>query len=236
MVREYYKSYSSYLDRQMELLVFGKAGVPIVAFPTSCGRFFDYEDRGMIAALADKIDAGMLQIFCVDSIDAESWYNMDASPRRRILRHIQYENYLIHELIPFVRQRNAHSSLIALGCSFGGYHAVNVALRHPDLFTGMISVSGIFDLTNFLQGYFDEDCYYHLPTRYLPNLTDPWFLERCRQSSYILATGWDDPCLAQNQNFDRLLREKAIPHQLDIWEAHNSHDWPTWQQMVSKFL
>jgi len=32
----------------MELLVFGHAGVPMIVFPTSMGRFFEYSDRGMI--------------------------------------------------------------------------------------------------------------------------------------------------------------------------------------------
>ena len=59
----------------MELLVFGHAGMPVLVFPTSGGRFFEFEDRGMVAALAGRIDAGELQLFCVDSVDRESWYN-----------------------------------------------------------------------------------------------------------------------------------------------------------------
>ena len=134
MVREYHKGYSSRLGREMELLVFGHAGLPVVVFPTSCGRFFDFEDRGMVAALAAKIDAGQLQLFCVDSVDAESWYNRAAAPRWRIARHMRYEEYLINELVPLIRQQNPDPRLISLGCSFGGYHAVNIALRHPEHF------------------------------------------------------------------------------------------------------
>ena len=95
--------------------------------------------------------------------------------------------------------------MVSLGCSFGGYHAVNIALRHPDLFTGMLSMSGAFDLSNFLDGYYDQDCYFNLPTHYLPNLGDPWFFDRYRRNSYVLATGWDDQCLGQNQNLDRIM-------------------------------
>ncbi len=75
MNREYYKHYSHELGRDMESLVFGHAGQPILVFPTSMGRFFEYEDAGMIRALAGKIDAGQLQVFCPDSVDGESWYN-----------------------------------------------------------------------------------------------------------------------------------------------------------------
>jgi esterase/lipase superfamily enzyme len=236
MVREYRKDYSSRLGREMEVLIFGHSGLPVVAFPTSCGRFFDFEDHGMIAALAGKIDLGQLQLFCVDSVDAESWYNRAVAPCWRIHRHAQYVDYLIHEVVPLIRQRNSDPRLIPLGCSFGGYHAVNIALRHPDLFTGFVSLSGAFDLTNFLGGYYAPECYDNLPTHYLPNLTDPWFLGRFSRSSYVLATGWDDQCLAQNQNLDRVLNEKGIPHRFHVWDALNSHDWPTWQRMAREYL
>jgi esterase/lipase superfamily enzyme len=135
-----------------------------------------------------------------------------------------------------VRQRNSDARLIALGCSFGGYHAVNIALRHPEIFNGFVSLSGVFDLTNFLGGYYDQDYYYNLPTHYLPNLNDPWFLERFRRSSYVLATGWDDQCLRQNQSLDWIMNEKGIPHQFHVWDSLNSHDWPTWQRMALDYL
>lgn len=236
MNREYRNRHSSPLGRTMELLVFGQAGLPVVVFPTSGGRFYEFEDNGMIAALAGKIDAGQLQIFCVDSVDRESWYNRLVHPRGRIERHLQYEAYLLTEVVPFIRSKNTNPRLTALGCSFGGYHAANIALRHPDVFTGTLSMSGTFDLTSFLDGYYDQDCYYNLPTHYLSDLSDAWFLDRYRRNSYVLASGLDDHCLRQNQELDRLLSEKEIPHTFDVWDAENAHDWPTWQKMAQKYL
>src|SRR5262245_13983896 len=75
MHREYVKWFSPALGREMEMLVFGHSGAPLLVFPTSMGRFFDYEDRGMIGAVASKYEDGRLQAFCVDSVDSESWYN-----------------------------------------------------------------------------------------------------------------------------------------------------------------
>ena len=236
MLRQYHKGYSKRLGREMEALIFGHAGLPAVVFPTSCGRFYEFEDQGMAAALSAKIDAGQLQLFCADSVDAESWYNRAALPRLRINRHKQYEEYVMQEALPLFRQHTSDPRLVALGCSFGGYHAVNIALRHPETFTGFVSLSGAFDLSAFLNQYYDEDCYFHLPTHYLPNLTDPQILDRCRRASYILATGWDDQCLAQNQQLDRILKEKEIPHQLRIWDSPNSHGWATWQRMAREYL
>jgi esterase/lipase superfamily enzyme len=234
--REYHKWHSRCLGREMELLIFGHAGLPVIVFPTSGGRFFEFEDRGMVGALAGRVEGGHVQLFCVDSVDNESWYNRNVPPRWRIARHLQFENYVLEEVAPFVRQKNPDPHLVSLGCSFGGYHAANIALRHPDLFTGLLSMSGAFDLSNFLEGYYDDDCYFNLPTHYLPNLTDPWYLDRYRLNSYVLATGWDDQCLGQNQNLDRILNSKGIPHQFYVWDSYNSHDWPTWQRMVQHYL
>jgi esterase/lipase superfamily enzyme len=135
-----------------------------------------------------------------------------------------------------MKQKNWNQQMAAVGCSFGGYHAVNIGLRHPDVFTGVLSMSGAFDMSNFLRGYYDRDVYFNQPTHYLPNLTDPWFFERYRRNTYVLATGWDDQCLGQNQNLDRIMNEKGIPHKLFVWDSYNAHDWPTWQRMVQEYL
>jgi len=236
MNREYYKWHSERLGREMELLVFGRGGRPVLVFPTSGGRFFDFEDRGMVAAVSEKIGAGQLQVFCVDSVDRESWYNSQVPPRQRVGRHMEYEEYVLREVVPLIRQKNQDARLLALGISFGGYHAVNIALRHPEVFRGFVSLSGAFDLTGFLDGFYDEDCHAHLPTHYLPEMNDRRLLERYQGGSYVLATGWDDHCLEQNQNLDRILSAKAIPHQLYVWDSPNSHDWPTWQRMGQEYL
>ncbi len=56
----------------MELLVFGHVGARVLVYPTSMGRFFQWEDTGMIAALGDQLENGGLQLFCVDSVDGEA--------------------------------------------------------------------------------------------------------------------------------------------------------------------
>lgn len=236
MNREYHQWHSPRLGRSMELLVFGHGGLPVVVFPTSGGRFYEFEDRGMIGALADRIEGGHLQIYCLDSVDQESWYNRRVPPRWRVARHVQFDDYLIHEVVPLIRQKNRDPHLVSLGCSFGGYHALNAALRHPDVFTGMLSMSGAFDLSNFLDGYHDQDVYFNQPAQFLPNLGDRWFLDRYRRNIWVFGTGWDDQCLGENQNMDRIMNARGIPHKLYISDTWNSHDWPTWQRMVREYL
>lgn len=220
----------------MELLVFGHSGLPAVVFPSSCGRFYEFEERGLVDGLRYKIDHGEIQLYCVDSVDAESWYNRNVPPRWRIARQMQYESYVIDEVLPLVRLKNQDRNLITIGCSFGGYHAVNIALRHPDLFTGFLSMSGAFELSNFLHGYYDQDVYFNLPPHYIANLSDGWFLDRYRRNTYVLGTGYDDQCLDDNRRLAGLLHQKGVPCRLEVWDSWNSHDWPTWRRMLQNYL
>ena len=237
MHREYIKWFSGELRREMELLVFGEAGTPMLVFPTSCGRFYDYENRGMIDSVRGKIESGQLRAVCLDSVDAESWYNKAIAPRDRVQRHIEYERYILAEVLPWIRQKNGAGKVMLTGCSFGGYHSVNLALRHPDAVAKCVSLGGAFDIRQFTDGYSDENIYYHCPPAFLPNLNDAWYLSRYgSQTQIILATGETDICLEENLRLSRIMNLKGIPHLLDVWGHGTGHDWPWWQQMAVKFL
>ena len=238
MKREYHRWWSSELGRDMEMLIFGHDGVPAIVFPTSSAPFHEFEDRGMVAAVADKIDAGRLQVFCVDSVDRESWYNRHVGPRWRIARQVQYDRYIVHEAVPFAKGHNWRTEFLAVGCSFGGFHAVNMGLKHPDVFRMCLSMSGAFDLTGlgFLQGYYDFDVYTNQPLAYMANLQDEWFLWRLRQNRIVLATGVHDQCWNDNERLAQVIRSKGLPVQLDVWGDNTGHDWPYWQRMLQTYL
>ena len=238
MNREYHRWHSGELGRQMEMLVFGHGGLPAIVFPTSQARFFEFEDNGMVGAVADRIEGGRLQLFCVDSVDSESWYNRGVGPDWRIARQVQYDNYVVREVVPFVRWRNQSPHLVAMGCSFGGFHAVNCSLKHPDVFTGFLSMSGAFDMKalGFLPGYYDANTYYNLPLDYLPGLSDEWFLGQMRRRTYVLATGVHDQCWNDNERMAAAMRAKGIPVQMDVWGDGARHDWPWWREMVKVYL
>ena len=236
MNREYHKWWSPRLGRDMELLVFGHGGLPTIVFPTSRGRFFEFEDRGMVGAISNKIESGGIQLFCIDSVDEESWYNKNVPPRWRIARHLQYEDYVLHEVVPLIKQKNSRWDVGTAGCSFGGYHAVNLALRRPDIVSGCLSMGGAFDITQFLDGYYDDDCYFNIPMHYLPNTSDPWYLHRYRHNRYILATGVHDQCWNANERMAQIFRDKNLPCHLDVWGDNTGHDWPWWQRMLQTYI
>lgn len=242
MKREYHKWSSSELKRDIELLVFGHAGVPVLFFPTRTARYYDYENWKVIDAIGDKINSGQLQIFCVDSIDIESFYCSCSHPSQRILRHTQYEKYILNELIPYIKYTNPNHSMVSAGCSLGAYHAVNLALRHPHLFSKIVGMSGRYDLTlqsnNFpdlFNGYHDENIYFNMPTQYMSNLTDGNIINSIKKIQIVLAIGKEDAFLPNNKLLHELLLHKGIHNILHVWEGE-AHRPRFWQQMVQYFL
>jgi esterase/lipase superfamily enzyme len=236
MNREYHRWWSPSLHREMELLVFGHGGTPLVVYPTSMGRFFEYEDRGMVSAVWPRLAGGNLQLFCVDSVDSESWYNRRAHPADRVRRHAQYESYVLNEVLPFVRARNGSWQVGVTGCSFGGFHAMNFALRHPEHVFGVVSMSGAYDIHSFLDGYYDNECYFNCPVDYLPQLSDEWYLSRYRAMRIVLGSSDWDICQAENWRIAGMFHAKGVPHWLDIWQGGHVHDWPLWQKMAQKYF
>lgn len=209
----------------------------MLVFPTSMGRFYQYEDFGMIGALSERINDGRLQVFCVDSVDEQSWYNKTAHPRDRVLRHIQYENYIAHEFIPFIRHRTGLDYLVVTGCSFGAYHTANFSFKHPELVNKMIALSGGYDVHRFLDGYYDDNCYFNCPVDYLSNLSDDYYRNLFRNRMEIVLVSSDlDVCLDDTVRLSHILKNKAVPHTLDVWGGQTPHDWPAWQKMILKYV
>ena len=84
MHTRYYKEYSHNLHRDMEFKVYGHAGLPFVVFPCQDGKYFDFESRGMIDTVADKIENGQIQLFCIGCVDEETWKKNIAERNKRI--------------------------------------------------------------------------------------------------------------------------------------------------------
>lgn len=232
--REYQKWFSHNLCRDMELLVFGHAGTRVLVFPTWRGRFYQYEDHGAVEALRDRLEGGTLQLFCVDGFDAHSIYNRKISPRERILRHMNFERYILHEVLPFSERRNPGSPLTAHGSSLGAFHAMNVALRHPTQFNGVLALSGRYDLTcsfggflNLFDGYYDSDIYFNTPSHFLPGINDPELLHQLRNLKITLVIGEADAFIENNRSLSQALWDKGIEHAFHVWagEAHAFHYW-----------
>jgi len=242
MFREYHKWFSHRLNRDMELLVFGHSGPRIVVFPTRQGRFFDYENFGMVGSLRDRIEGGAMQLFCVDSADSETLYNKHTHPHHRIGRHKEYESYILEEVLPFTSLKNNSPRLIAHGCSIGAYHSINIAFRHPHIFREVVALSGRYDLTqqigpfdDLFDGYYNDDIYFHTPNHFIPNMSDEVLLDQLRSMKILLAVGREDPFFDSNVALSRALHEKRIEHEFYVWDG-GAHRASAWRRMVRFYL
>ncbi|WP_165218374.1 esterase family protein [Affinirhizobium pseudoryzae] len=242
MNREYVRWYSPRLHREMELLIFGHAGAKVLMLPTREGRFFEYEQMGVVASLAGKIEAGQMQLFCIEGMAGETFYSGWRHPGDRIRRHALFEDYVLSEVLPLMAARNPHDCTIIQGCSLGAFQAASLALRHPHLFRKLVAFSGRYDLTlkvehfdDLLGGYYDDEVYFRTPTHFLPNLPPGDHLDHLRRLEVVLAIGADDPFLDNNRHLSRLLTEKGVMHQLHVWDGR-AHRAGIWRRMAPLYI
>lgn len=236
MHREHHRWDSPSLGRPMDLLWYGNWGRPVLAFPTSLGSCSQNEDCGLFDGdLRRKIDAGEVQVCCVDAIDGEAWYNDGAHPAWKVKRYTQFDAYLANEVVPLIRSKAERDDVVTFGASFGAYHAVNFAFRHPDMVSRVVSFSGLYDVHRFLHGYWDDDCYFNNPSSYVPNLP-PHEIDRLRHIGFVVATGENDHLVGENRHFAGLLASKGLNVHSEFWGGVFGHDWPYWRDHLPRFL
>ena len=215
------------------MLVFGEGrGIPLILFPTSYGRFYQNKDFGLTESVRHFVESGRFTLYCPDGIDTDSWYNRAIHPHDRVRTHEAYENVIMHDVFDFARRECGAHRVALGGASFGGYHAVNTAFRHPDAVSHVFSLSGAFDIKQFLDGYYDETCYFNNPPDYMANSHDAW---RYNHMGIVLGTGEWDSCRPENVRMSGILKSKGINHFLDD-RRWCGHDWNWWREMLPYYL
>jgi esterase/lipase superfamily enzyme len=224
------------------VLAYGHYGRPLLAFPSEQGRCFDYEDRGMIGAIARLIDAGRVKVYCVDSYDAASWCDPGLPLEARAAQHGRYERWILDQVVPFVHADcQGTPEIIVTGCSFGAFHAANFAFRRADLFPLALCQSGVYDAGRLGWGERGDAVYFNNPMDYVANLHGDHLQWLRGRLSLLLVCGqgqWEDTTGALDSTvaFDRLLAEKGIRHETDLWGHDVPHDWPSWRAQLAHHL
>lgn len=228
---QYHRWYSPRLSRDIEVLAFGHAGYPVILFPTSMGRYYENKDFKLIDSVSWYLDQGLIKIYCPDGIDMVSWYNKHIHPADRVRNHIWYDLMLLYELVPLAQQETGVGRVATAGCSFGGYHATNFALRHPEVVKYVFNMGAAFDIRSQLDGFYSDDVYFNNPMDYLPGASNPYYNDML----IVLGTGTHDMCWEANEKMAAILRTKGMNHWLDV--RHNApHDWPAWREMFPHYL
>ena len=205
--------YSPRLQKEMPIAVYGHYGFALLLVPTAAADYLEYERFQLIDALAPFLDEGKIKVYSINSINNESWMNDQMDPRHKIIRHQQFNSYVYDEVVPFIHTHSSQDTpIIICGASFGALHSMNLFLKRPDLLNGVIAMSGVYDLTEYTKGYYDDDVYFNSPQHYMPNLTDHIILEQIRRSHHIhIFSGsgaYEDP--KASGTFARILYDKGI--------------------------
>lgn len=235
------RHYSGALQREMYFNVYGHAGKPVIVFPSSGGSQNEYGDFGMIDSCKEFIDRGLIKVYTPDSVDNESWFSEEKSPHDMAHVHNLYDNYIVNEFVPLIRfENNWQGTMIVTGCSMGGYHTVNFALRHPNIFDTAIALSGVYDARFFTGDYSgDFEVYKNSPVDYLWNLNDPWFLDKYRHNNFIICVGqgaWEEPHVYDTRRLQEVFVHKNIPAWFDYWGHDVDHDWQWWRMQIKHFF
>lgn len=239
MRREIHSWWSPSLDKQMEIVAYGHYGFALLMFPTAAADFLEYERFQLIDSIAPFIEEGKCKAYSINSINSESWLNDHMHPRDKVVRHQMYNEYVTREVVPFITN-DCHGPvpIITTGASLGAFHAANSFLRRPDIFDGVIAMSGQYDIKAYSRGYYDEDCYFNSPVDYLPNLQDETILARLRGKRHIYFVSgqgsYEDP--GSSRQIVGLLNAKGIAAECDLWGHDIGHDWPTWRRMLPHYL
>lgn len=238
MKRETEKWWSPILDKDMEIAVYGYYGYALLLFPTSSSDYFNSDDNSLVDSISDLIDSGTVKVFSINSVNTESWLNKDIKPAEKAARHQQYNYYITDEIVPYINEcSGGNIPVVAAGATFGAYHAANTFFRRPDLFAGVIAMSGFYDLKIYSGKYFDDNVYFNSPVDYLPNLNDERILGYMKDKNIIIASG-----RGENENpgasvrLSDILNSKGIRHWLDLWGSDMAHDFSTWCRMLPYFL
>jgi esterase/lipase superfamily enzyme len=223
----------------MPIATYGHYGFALLLVPTAAADYLEYERFQLIDSIRGFIEGGKLKVFSINSINNESWLNNEMDPRHKSIRHQQFNSYVFEEVIPFIRTHtSAETPIIICGASFGALHSMNLFLKRPELIQGVLALSGVYDLTEYTKGYFDDDVYFNSPQHYMPNLSDHFILEQIRRSNHIhIFSGsgpYEDP--EGSRRFASVLYNKGITYELDIWGPEWNHDWDTWRHVLPHYL
>jgi esterase/lipase superfamily enzyme len=232
--------FSHNLSIEMPLVAYGNHGYPLLMFPTAAADYLEYERFHLVEAIRPFIDRGQIRAYSINSVNRYSLLNEQMPPQLKAELLARYDRYLTEEVVQLIRQDTGDASArpLTTGASLGAFLAANTYFKHPDLFRGVIAMSGSYDIKAYLHGYYDDNVYFNNPLDYLPNLNDEQHLPRLQGADAIFILSGQGAYEApdRSRELSNVLRSKNIPHTLDIWGLDVNHDWPWWRKMLPNCL
>ena len=233
--------FSNCLGRNMNIMVYGSEGTPLIAFPCQDGMCDNWESFHMPDEIGEFIENGKIQLFCVDTVDRESWSDNAGNGAHRAWIQEQYYHYICDEAVPYIASLNGSDALpILAGCSLGATHAAICFLRRPELFSGMIALSGCYDADFFWHGFSNRIVYDNNPVLFLSNLPeDHPYIELYNKKKIVFCVGqgaWEEEGIRTTGLLKDIFERKGIHAWCDFWGYDVNHDWPWWYKQMRYFL
>ncbi len=151
-----------------------------------------------------------------------------------------FETFILRDLIGFIdrtfRTRAERAGRVIGGLSMGGFGAIKLALKYPEVFCAAASHSGALWCPSDLDGYEGSELHRVFGENPAGGPDDIFALaERCPQvtlPAMRIDCGTEDYLLMPNRKFHAHLEKLGIVH--EYAESPGGHDWAYWDQQVQE--
>jgi esterase/lipase superfamily enzyme len=238
MVKTNTQWYSERLGQEVSVVRWGTYGTPVLIFPTAGGDAEEIERFHVIRVLEELLRDGRIKVYSCDSVAGRTMLEHEGSDRHRAWVQNQFHEFIYREVVPAIRMdcRDPDIEVISTGASIGAFNALAVLCRYPDVFRRAICMSGTYNMARFYDGDLGDDFYYSSPLHFLPQLEGEQ-LEKLRTRFVLLASGEgraED--IGESWRMAHVLGSKGVPNRVEPWGPEWHHDWPTWRNMLPRYL
>lgn len=211
------------------------------------GSFDDWHKKVTEPGLVNKIADSYNLIIVTPGVGPASYY-FD-SPE---MDSVQYETYIIKELIPEVDKKyrtiSKKESRAITGLSMGGHGAIILSAKHPELFVAAGSMSGVMNIDTRMwkvpedfqklrqsqqKAMLGEGLQYDAP---FSTFTAVGLVDKMKSNgiALIIDIGVDDFLIETNRQLHQLLLENGTDH--DYIERPGAHTWKYWTEALPYHL
>ncbi|ERL10648.1 alpha/beta hydrolase-fold protein [Olsenella profusa] len=227
-------------NRDFDLVVYGSKGQPVIAFPEADASCVCWENNGMVAALADLIEAGTIQLFCVDSLDDESWHATGALDEYRRQNLADWFDFIEHELLAFVGTTStSRRRPLLVGAGMGAMNVTVALLRKPAAYAGLLALSGTYDVRALVGDWAVPEWLAFSPVDLVANLdpaSDVVKALKDGQLAFVSGQEGSETGAWSQSLLEERMAALGIDATFELWGYDVSHDWCWWQEMCRQLL
>jgi enterochelin esterase-like enzyme len=175
------------------------------------------------------ITSGQIRPIIVVAPDGRSGAPVPTQWMDSTLGHFPVESAFLHEVIPYVdthfRTFASPAGRVVGGLSMGGYGAANLAVKHPDIFGGVIAMGAYFAPEGFAQAV--KTSWY---TANSPSVQVRLATSALTVTFYLAAAKQDKPYVDETEAFAQELGALGANYVLQTWSG--GHAWTIWEAQI----